>query len=128
MPEIYEAESTAAVADPQQRSSTGGPWATSASAARTVAATKRNRSTMKAPTIEEQIKAVERELGKRRFFYPNRVAAGKMKKRDMEREIACMEAVLNTLKTLQSALHHLPASDMTTRLLNATGAIQEEMF
>ena len=48
-----------------------------------------------------QCACVRRELGMRRFVYPQRIAAGKMTHAEAERETACMEAVLVTLTKLQ---------------------------
>lgn len=52
-------------------------------------------------TIEEQIKAVEREIGMRRRVYPNWVASKRMSQEKADKEIAAMEAVLETLKEVQ---------------------------
>lgn len=49
-------------------------------------------------TLEQQIKCVTREIGMRKRVYPRWVSTGRMKKEEMEREIAAMEAVLATLK------------------------------
>ena len=52
-------------------------------------------------TIEDQIKAVEREISMRRRVYPNWVASKRMSKEKADKEIAAMEAVLETLKEVQ---------------------------
>lgn len=52
-------------------------------------------------TIEDQIKAVEREIGMRRRVYPNWVASKRMSQEKADKEIAAMEAVLETLKQVQ---------------------------
>lgn len=52
-------------------------------------------------TIEDQIKAVEREIGMRRRVYPNWVASKRMNQEKADKEIASMEAVLETLKKVQ---------------------------
>lgn len=52
-------------------------------------------------TIEDQIKAVEREIGMRRRVYPNWVASKRMSQEKADKEIKNMEAVLETLKEVQ---------------------------
>lgn len=52
-------------------------------------------------TIEDQIKAVEREIGMRRRVYPNWVASKRMSQEKADKEIAATEAVLETLKGVQ---------------------------
>lgn len=52
-------------------------------------------------TIEDQIKAVEREISMRRRVYPNWVASKRMSQEKADKEIAAMEAVLETLKQVQ---------------------------
>jgi len=49
-------------------------------------------------TIEDQIKSVDRELCLRKVLYPKRVATGQMKAEQAKHEIACMEAVRETLE------------------------------
>ena len=51
-------------------------------------------------SIHQQIKCVEREIVKRRSFYPRWVNEGKMSQDAANREIAAMEAVLVSLKGL----------------------------
>lgn len=48
-------------------------------------------------TPDDQVKAVEREIGFRKYVYPRRVAAGKMTQAKADHEIAVMEAVLVTV-------------------------------
>jgi hypothetical protein len=56
-----------------------------------------------APTLDEQIACVERELRLRRQVYPRWVATGRKKQAVADREIQVMEAVLTTLRALQSS-------------------------
>lgn len=56
-------------------------------------------------TLDEQIKAVIRELGFRERVYPGWVAKGKMKQAEADYQIAAMKAVLETLKTLKEHRH-----------------------
>ncbi len=51
-------------------------------------------------SIARQIKCVERELAFRRRVYARRVAEDKMTQPKAADEIACMEAVLATLKAV----------------------------
>lgn len=51
-------------------------------------------------TIDEQIKAVGREIGMRKNVYPRWVANGKMTQAKADHEIAAMEAALVTLKAV----------------------------
>ena len=46
----------------------------------------------------DQVECVERELGYRRRVYPRRVEAGQMTAAQSTRELARMEAVLETVK------------------------------
>ncbi len=48
-------------------------------------------------TIEEQIKAVEREISMRKKVYPRRVAMDQMGQSQADYQIAVMEAVKETL-------------------------------
>jgi hypothetical protein len=50
--------------------------------------------------LRAQIVCVRREIQYRRYVYPKRIAAGKMRPVDAEKEVACMEAVLATLSKL----------------------------
>lgn len=52
-------------------------------------------------TIEDQIKAVEREISMRRRVYPRWVENKRMSREKADKEIATMEAVLETLKEVQ---------------------------
>lgn len=54
-----------------------------------------------APTIEDQIICVRREITLRRQVYPRRVAEGRMSPATAEREMETMRAVLATLEGLQ---------------------------
>ena len=55
-------------------------------------------------SIAEQIRCVKRELGFRKTVFPKRVGYGAMKQEDMDKEIAHMEAVLETLTGLEPTL------------------------
>jgi hypothetical protein len=50
--------------------------------------------------LEAQIREVERELQHRRRLYPRWVQSGRMTERVAERQMAAMEAVLATLRTV----------------------------
>lgn len=50
--------------------------------------------------LEQQIKAVEREIGMRLRVYPAWVRGGKMSQEKADHELAAMRAVLVTLKGL----------------------------
>lgn len=52
-------------------------------------------------TIEDQIKAVEREINMRRRVYPKWVENKRMSQEKADKEIAAMQAVLETLKEVQ---------------------------
>ena len=52
--------------------------------------------------LERQVKAVERELALRRNVYGRRVAIGSMRKDEAAREIANMQAVLESLHEIAS--------------------------
>ena len=52
-------------------------------------------------SLEDQIAAVVREIGVRRGVYKNRVARAMMEQSEADREIAAMEAVLQTLKWVE---------------------------
>ena len=52
-------------------------------------------------TLAVQIKAVEREIAMRKAVYPKRVATKAMKPETAAHEIAAMEAVLKTLRSLE---------------------------
>lgn len=51
-------------------------------------------------TLEELVKCAKRELAYRRYVYPNRVSAGKMKPEQMKHETACMERIVQILEEL----------------------------
>lgn len=48
-------------------------------------------------SISEQVECVRREIRMRKQVYPRRVAAGQMQQADADRELACMQDVLETL-------------------------------
>ena len=54
-------------------------------------------------TLEDQVACVEREIRQRHRVYGRLVSQGKLKKATADREIAAMQAVLETLKHQQSA-------------------------
>lgn len=56
-----------------------------------------------APTLQDQIAEIRRELGMRKGAYPRFVAAGKMKQATADRQVACLEAALKTLEALPRA-------------------------
>lgn len=56
---------------------------------------------MTAPTIDDQIRCVKREISQRGHVYPRLVSVGKMKQADADREINTMAAVLATLERLR---------------------------
>ena len=51
--------------------------------------------------IHSQVTCAERELSKRRFFFPKWVLDGRLTQDKSDRELACMEAILITLRKLQ---------------------------
>jgi hypothetical protein len=53
------------------------------------------------PNLAEQIQCAERELAMRQKLYPRWVAGGRMKRDKSEKEIACMVAIIQTLKGLR---------------------------
>lgn len=53
--------------------------------------------------LADQIKCVGREIGLRKNVYPRRVVRGQMTDDEATRELATMEAVYETLKTIQRA-------------------------
>ena len=53
-------------------------------------------------TLDEQIAAVKRELCLRKSFYAKSVFSSRMKQATADHEIACMEAVLETLLKVQA--------------------------
>lgn len=54
-------------------------------------------------SIERQLECVDRELAFRRRVYERRIADGKMTLRQADEEIACMEAVRQTVKGAELA-------------------------
>lgn len=52
--------------------------------------------------LEDQIKAVKREIAMRRSVYPRWVESGKMKQAKADEETRAMEAVLETLQGLEA--------------------------
>ena len=57
-------------------------------------------------SLSDQIKCVEREINMRRRIYPRRVINKTMTEGEKDREIATMQAVLNTLILAQRAHFH----------------------
>lgn len=55
--------------------------------------------------LDRQIACVQREISMRRKVYPRWVQCGRMKQDQATREIAAMEAVLETLKALERERH-----------------------
>lgn len=58
---------------------------------------------MSAITLAEQIRCVQREIAMRRSVYPRLIQSGKMKQGTADREIAAMEAVVQTLTRAETA-------------------------
>lgn len=54
-------------------------------------------------TLDEQIKSVGREIGLRRAVYPKFVASKKLTQEKADHELAAMEEVYKTLKSLAAA-------------------------
>jgi len=54
--------------------------------------------------IEEQVRCAEREVEKRKRFYPKWVAEGRMPQLKADREIAAMEAIVQTLRNAKQPL------------------------
>jgi hypothetical protein len=55
------------------------------------------------PPLDVQIECVKREIGMRKHVYPKWVAAERMSEGKAARELAAMEAVLETLQGLRDA-------------------------
>ena len=55
-------------------------------------------------TLDEQIAAVKREIRMRESAYPRFVASRKMSQEKADHEIACMQAVLDTLTSVPRKL------------------------
>lgn len=51
-------------------------------------------------TLTDQLAAARRELGMRRRVYPRQVASGRMTQAAADHEIACMQAIVDTLAGL----------------------------
>ena len=51
--------------------------------------------------LAQQIACVKREIAMRERVYPRRVADGKMKQQDADREIEAMRAVLETVEKVE---------------------------
>lgn len=65
-------------------------------------------------SLTEQVASVTREIKMRRQVYPRRVGNHQMSSRQANYEIACMEAVLATLKSLPTETPELfPAPQET---------------
>jgi len=54
--------------------------------------------------LEEQVRCAERELEKRKNFYPKWVSEGRMNQLKADREIAAMTAIVETLKNVKQPL------------------------
>lgn len=59
--------------------------------------------------VREQMRCVEREVRLRRSAYARWVASGRMKQAEADREIAAMEAVLDTLREVEAGASDEPA-------------------
>lgn len=58
---------------------------------------------MSTPSIDEQIRDVEREIKMRERAYPRWVDSGRLKQTDADYRLACMRAVLDTLRAHRDA-------------------------
>lgn len=56
------------------------------------------------PTIQDQIVEIKREIGLRRFLYPKWLEARKYSQQTLDRQLARMEAVLETLEEVERML------------------------
>ncbi len=54
------------------------------------------------PTIDAQLACAARELRMRQNVYPKWVAAGRMKQEAADREIATMQAIIDTLNAVKA--------------------------
>jgi hypothetical protein len=54
------------------------------------------------PTISQQLAELRRELIMRRQVFPKWVAGGKLKQRDMDYRIACIEATIKLLEGMNT--------------------------
>jgi hypothetical protein len=52
-------------------------------------------------TLVQQIKCVEREIGMRQRVYPRWIEAKRMTQKKADEEIAAMQAVLETLRSIE---------------------------
>jgi hypothetical protein len=52
------------------------------------------------PTINQQLAELRRELVMRRQVFPKWVGAGKLKQKDMDYRIACIEATIKLLEEM----------------------------
>lgn len=52
-------------------------------------------------SIADQVKCAKRELGKRRVFYPQWVASGRLRAVEADKELAAMAAIVETLTELE---------------------------
>ena len=55
---------------------------------------------MTTPTIQEQLAAARREVAMRRRVYPRWVESGRMSQHTADHEMACMVAIVETLRGL----------------------------
>ncbi len=53
-------------------------------------------------SIQDQIKEAQRELGLRRRLYPDWVQQGRLTLEDSYRQLAAMDAIVETLKRVQA--------------------------
>lgn len=65
--------------------------------------------------VREQIRCVEREVRLRRSAYVRWAASGRMKQAEADREIAAMEAVLDTLREVEAGAADEPAETRDAR-------------
>lgn len=72
-------------------------------------------------TPTEKLKAVEREVGFRRYVYPPRVAAGKMKQADADAQLAIMEAIAADYRAKDESLFVPVAASAIEAFLCSTG-------
>jgi len=52
-------------------------------------------------TLQDQLRAAQRELAMRRNVYPNQVASRRMSQDKANHEIACMEAIVESIDKLR---------------------------
>lgn len=58
---------------------------------------------MSAPSIQDEIACLRRELDNRRAYFPGLIAEGKLQREQAEMELACIAQTLNRLETWASA-------------------------